>query len=97
MFFRPGPHPTDSAHAAAADHVEQATQDALTIGAQTVVGVLVGDPGAQPKNATGGLLGKGSLHVDIVDVHGCRNRDRVAGETVGVVQARPCMPGQDLR
>ena len=42
----------------AADHVEQATHDALAIGPQPVVGVLVGDPGPQPTNATSRLLGK---------------------------------------
>ena len=42
----------------AADHVEQATHDALAIGPQAVVGVLVGNPGPQPTNATGRLLGK---------------------------------------
>ena len=42
----------------AADHVEQAPHDALAIGPQAVVGVLVGHPGPQPTNATGRLLGK---------------------------------------
>ena len=42
----------------AADHVEQATHDALAIGPQAVVGVLVGNPGSQPTDATGRLLGK---------------------------------------
>lgn len=42
----------------AADHVEQATHDALAIGPQPVVYVLVGNPGPQPTNATGRLLGK---------------------------------------
>lgn len=42
----------------AADHVEQPAQDPLAIGPQAVVGVLVGDPGPQPANAAGRLLGK---------------------------------------
>jgi len=42
----------------ATHHVEQAAHDALAIGPQTVVGVLVGDPGAQPTHATRGVLGQ---------------------------------------
>src|SRR6476469_2568896 len=81
----------------ATHHVKQAPQDALAVGPQAVVGVLVGDPGPQPAYAAGRLLGKGSLHVDIVDVHRRRYRDLVAREAVSVVQARPCMLRQKMR
>lgn len=42
----------------ATHHVEQATHDALAIGAQTVVGVLVGDPRTQPLHAECRVLGQ---------------------------------------
>lgn len=42
----------------AAHHVEQAAHDALAIGPQSVVGVLVGDPRAQPAHAKRGVLGQ---------------------------------------
>ena len=60
---RPGDHggyakATPIGSRPASDHVEQATHDALAIGPQAVVGVLVGNPGPQATNATGRLLGK---------------------------------------
>ena len=48
----------DLASCPAADHVEQPPQDPLAIGPQAVVGVFVGDPGPQPTDAAGRLLGK---------------------------------------
>ncbi len=42
----------------ATHHVEQAAHDALAIGTQTVVGVLVGDPRMKPTHAKRGVLGQ---------------------------------------
>src|SRR5512132_2375487 len=58
----------------ASHEVDQAVQDPLAVRAQGAVLVLVRDPGPKAADLPCGLLGKGSLDVQVVDVD--RRRDR---------------------
>ena len=82
-----------AAQARAADKVDQAVEDALAVGAQPVVVVLAGHPGAQVRHVRRGLLGERALDVEVLGVDRGRDRDRRSraarpGRTAAATRAR---------
>src|SRR3954453_8376866 len=76
--------------------IHQSAEDSLAIRAKAVVDELVGDPRPEATDGPGGLLGKGPLDVEVVDVDGRGNWDLVHRELLLVEQPRPLVACKDL-
>ena len=68
---------------AAADKVDQPSEDALAVDAHPVVVVLAGHPAVQVGRARHGLLGERALDIEVLGVDRGRRRDRFAPSTSG--------------
>src|SRR3954470_14939663 len=76
--------------------IHQSAEDSLAIRAKAVVDELVGDPRPEATDGPGGLLGKGPLDVEVVDVVRRRDRDLVHRQLLLVEETRPLVLGEDL-
>src|SRR5689334_18624986 len=76
--------------------VDETAEDALPVGAQAVVLVLIGNPWPQAPNRDGCLLREPPLNVQVVYVNSRGDRDLILGKLVSIVQARPGVIRKDI-
>src|SRR5262249_54977567 len=70
------------------NQVDETAEDALPIGAQAIVLVLIGNPWPQAPNRDRCLLGEPALNVQIIYVNSRSDRDLILGKLLSVVKAR---------